>query len=134
MEVALGIWVVANSVVFVAGKLNRGNWRYTSTYDAVRVVVANSVGSVLGGIVLYVLLGPWGMPRSVYILDWLLCCLLTMGARLTVRMVYTSLRANGAEGVQTRTLIYGAGIIRAGIAAGVSSESVSDVRCCGFHR
>jgi len=110
MEVALGIWVVAKSVAFVAGKLNRGNWRYTSTYDAVRVVVANSVGSVLGGVALYVLLGPWGMPRSVYILDWLLCCLLTMGARLTVRMVYTSLRANGAEGVQTRTLIYGAGI------------------------
>ena len=82
MEVALGIWVVAKSVAFVAGKLNRGNWRYTSTYDAVRVVVANSVGSVLGGVALYVLLGPWGMPRSVYILDWLLCCLLTMVARL----------------------------------------------------
>jgi FlaA1/EpsC-like NDP-sugar epimerase len=49
------------------------------------------------------------MPRSVYILDWLLCCLLTLGARLTVRVVYASRRANGAEGVQTRTLIYGAG-------------------------
>jgi FlaA1/EpsC-like NDP-sugar epimerase len=109
MEVALGIWVVANSMAFIAGKLNRGNWRYTSTYDAVRVVVANSAGSVLGGVVLFVLLGPWGMPRSVYILDWLLCCLLTLGARLTVRVVYASRRANGAEGVQTRTLIYGAG-------------------------
>ncbi len=74
-----------------------------------RVVVANSAGSVLGGVVLFVLLGPWGMPRSVYILDWLLCCLLTLGARLTVRVVYASRRANGAEGVQTRTLIYGAG-------------------------
>jgi FlaA1/EpsC-like NDP-sugar epimerase len=109
MEVALAIWVVANSVAFIAGKLNRGNWRYTSTYDAVRVVAANSAGSVLGGVVLFVLLGPRGMPRSVYILDWLLSCLLTLGARLTVRMVYASRRANGAEGVQTRTLIYGAG-------------------------
>jgi len=68
MEVALAIWVVANSVAFIAGKLNRGNWRYTSTYDAVRVVAANSAGSVLGGVVLFVLLGPRGMPRSVYIL------------------------------------------------------------------
>jgi FlaA1/EpsC-like NDP-sugar epimerase len=50
------------------------------------------------------------MPRSVYILDWLLCCLLTLGARLAVRLVYTSRRANGAEGGQTRTLIYGAGV------------------------
>jgi FlaA1/EpsC-like NDP-sugar epimerase len=109
MEVALCVWVVAKSVAFIAGKLNRGNWRYTSTYDVVRVVVANSVGSVLGGVALFVLLGPWGMPRSVYILDWLLSCLLTLGARLAVRLVHTSRRSNGAEGVQTRTLIYGAG-------------------------
>jgi len=109
MKVGLCVWGVAKSVAFVSGKLNRGNWRYTSTYDAVRVVVANSVGSVLGGVVLFVLLGPWGMPRSVYILDWLLCCLLTLGARLAVRLIHTSRRANGAEGVQTRTLIYGAG-------------------------
>jgi FlaA1/EpsC-like NDP-sugar epimerase len=109
MEVALCIWVGAKSVAFIAGKLNRGNWRYTSTYDAVRVVVANSVGSVLGGVVLFVLLGPWGIPRSVYILDWLLCCLLTLGVRLTVRVVHASRRSNGVEGVQTRTLIYGAG-------------------------
>src|SRR5208283_301161 len=59
MEVALGIWVVAKSVAFIAGKLTRGNWRYTSTYDAVRVVVANSVGSILGGFVLFAMLGSW---------------------------------------------------------------------------
>jgi FlaA1/EpsC-like NDP-sugar epimerase len=110
MEVALGVWVVAKSLAFIAGKLNRGNWRYTSTYDAVRVVIANSAGSVLGGVVLLVVLGAAGMPRTVYILDWLLSCLLTLGARLTVRLVYTSRRANGAEGVRTRTLIYGAGV------------------------
>ena len=110
LEVALCVWSVAKSVAFISGKLNRGNWRYTSTYDAVRVMFANSAGSILGGVVLFVLLGPAGMPRSVYILDWLLCCLLTLGARLAVRLVYTSRRANGAEGGQTRTLIYGAGV------------------------
>jgi FlaA1/EpsC-like NDP-sugar epimerase len=110
MEVALCVWVVAKSLAFVAGKLNRGNWRYTSTYDAVRVMFANTAGSILGGVVLFVLLEPAGMPRSVYILDWLLCCLLTLGARLAVRLVHTSRRANGVEGVQTRTLIYGAGV------------------------
>ena len=109
MEVALCIWVMAKSLAFIGGKLNRGNWRYTSTYDAVRIMVANSVGSVLSGVLLSVLLGPWGMPRSVYILDWLLSCLLTLGARLSVRMIHTARRANGVEGVQTRTLIYGAG-------------------------
>jgi FlaA1/EpsC-like NDP-sugar epimerase len=109
MEVALIVWVVAKSVAFIASKLNRGNWRYTSTYDAVRVVVANSAGSILGGVFLFALLGPGGMPRSVYILDWLLSCLLTLGVRLVVRMVHTARRANGVEGVAARTLIYGAG-------------------------
>jgi FlaA1/EpsC-like NDP-sugar epimerase len=109
MEVALIVWVVAKSVAFIASKLNRGNWRYTSTYDAVRVVVANSAGSILGGVFLFSLLGPGGMPRSVYILDWLLSCLLTLGVRLVVRMVHTARRANGVEGVGARTLIYGAG-------------------------
>jgi FlaA1/EpsC-like NDP-sugar epimerase len=109
MEVALCVWVAAKSVAFAVGKMNRGNWRYTSTYDAVRVVAANSAGSILGGLVLIALLGPWGMPRSVSIIDWLLSCLLTLGARLVVRVVHASRKANGAEGVQTRTLIYGAG-------------------------
>jgi FlaA1/EpsC-like NDP-sugar epimerase len=110
MEVALCVWVVAKSLAFIAGKLNRGNWRYTSTYDAVRVMFANSAGSILGGVVLFVLLGPAGMPRAVYILDWLLSCLLTLGARLAARIILTARRGNGAEGVQIRTLIYGAGV------------------------
>ena len=110
MEVALGVWVIAKSLAFIFGKLTRGSWRYTSTYDVVRIVVANFAGSVLGGAALFVVLGPAGMPRSVYIIDWLLSCLLTLGTRLTVRLIYASRKANGAEGVRTRTLIYGAGV------------------------
>ena len=109
MEVAICIWSVAKSAAFIAGKLNRGNWRYTSIYDAIRVMFANSAGSVLGGVVLLVVLGLEGMPRSIYILDCLLSCLLTLGARLAVRLLLTERRVNGVEGVQTRTLIYGAG-------------------------
>ncbi len=109
MKVALCVWIVAKSAAFTAGKLVQGNWRYTSTYDAVRVLAANSAGSVVGGLALLAVLGPWGAPRSVYILDWILSCLLTLGARLMVRVVYTHRRSNRVEGVLTRTLIYGAG-------------------------
>ena len=109
MKVALGIWIVAKSVAFVVGKLDRGNWRYTSTYDAVRVVVANTAGSIVGGVILRLTLGPWAMPRSVYILDWMLCCLMTLGGRLAVRVALAAHRAKSTKGVRTRTLIYGAG-------------------------
>jgi len=114
MKVVLCIWVVAKSAAFVVAKLDRGNWRYTSAYDAVRIVLANAAGSMLGGLVIYFLPVPWGIPRSVYILDWLVSCLLTLGGRLVVRVVITTRKAHRAEGERTRTLIYGAG--RAGLA------------------
>jgi FlaA1/EpsC-like NDP-sugar epimerase len=109
MELALCIWVTAKSVAFIVAKLDRGNWRYTSAYDAVRVVLANSAGSILGGLVIFLLPVPWAIPRSVYILDWLVSCLLTLGGRLAARVVITTRKSLRAEGKQTRTLIYGAG-------------------------
>jgi FlaA1/EpsC-like NDP-sugar epimerase len=110
MVVALCVWTLAKAVAFIAGKLDRGSWRYTSAYDAVKIVFVNAVGSVLGGLVLLVLLGLQGIPRSVYILDWLLCCLVTLGVRIAVRVLVTThgLR-RGADGERSKTLIYGAG-------------------------
>ncbi|MGD0731279.1 MAG: nucleoside-diphosphate sugar epimerase/dehydratase, partial [Terracidiphilus sp.] len=91
-------------------KLDRGNWRYTSAYDAVRLLLANSVGSILGGVLLLLFLPPkWGLPRSVYVLDWLVACLLTLGGRLVVRVFATNRVAHRAQGERARTLIYGAG-------------------------
>ncbi len=114
MNVVLCIWVAAKSAAFVIAKLDRGNWRYTSAYDAVRIVLANATGSMLGGLIIFLLPVPWGIPRSVYILDWLVSCLLTLGGRLIVRVVITTRKAQRAEGERTRTLVYGAG--RAGLA------------------
>ena len=110
MEVALCVWVAVKLGAFIGGKLDRGGWRYTSAHDAVRIVLVNSAGSILGGSVILLLLGPWGIPRSVFILDWLLSCLFTLGGRLMVRELFTTRRfKRGTEGDRTRTLIYGAG-------------------------
>jgi FlaA1/EpsC-like NDP-sugar epimerase len=109
MEMALCIWAAAKSASFIVGAVNRGSWRHTSVYDATRLVLANSAGSILGGLVIFLLLGPWGIPRSVYILDWLISCLLTLGGRLAVRAVVTARSRSRVDGERTRTLIYGAG-------------------------
>jgi FlaA1/EpsC-like NDP-sugar epimerase len=110
MEAAICVWVVVKSAVFMLAKLDRGNWRYTSAYDAVRLLLANSVGSILGGVLLLLFLPPkWGLPRSVYVLDWLVACLLTLGGRLVVRVFATNRVAHRAQGERARTLIYGAG-------------------------
>jgi FlaA1/EpsC-like NDP-sugar epimerase len=128
MKVALCIWVVAKSAAFIGGKLDRGNWRYTSAYDAVRIVLANSAGSILSGLVILLLLGPWGIPRSVYILDWLLSSLLPLGSRLFVRVLVTNLRLQRREeSDRERTFIYGAG--QAGLALLWEFRQNESLRC-----
>lgn len=109
MGVALCIWAGAKSAAFIVGAANRRSWRHTSVHDAERIVLAVSAGSVLGGLVIFRLLGPWGIPRSVYILDWLISCVLALGVRLAVRVVVTAKGRSRVEGERTRTLIYGAG-------------------------
>jgi FlaA1/EpsC-like NDP-sugar epimerase len=109
MVAALCIWMAAKQVAFIGGKLDRGNWRYTSADDAVRIVLINTAGSILGGLVIVVLLGPNGIPQSVFILDWMVSCMLTVGSRLTVRAIRAAQASHRPEGERPRTLIYGAG-------------------------
>jgi FlaA1/EpsC-like NDP-sugar epimerase len=110
MKLAVLIWIVAQSVAFAGARLDRGNWRYTSAHDAVRIVVADTAGWIMGTLFIFYLLGPRGIPRSVYVLDWMLSCMLVLGGRLVVRVFVTTRRLpRGTEGEWTRTLIYGAG-------------------------
>jgi FlaA1/EpsC-like NDP-sugar epimerase len=109
MLVALCIWAAAKSAAFIIGAVGRGSWQHTSVYDALRLVLANSVGSILGGLVILFLVEPSGIPRSVYFLDWLICCLLTLGGRLTIRVTTTMRKRSQVAGERASTLIYGAG-------------------------
>jgi FlaA1/EpsC-like NDP-sugar epimerase len=109
MWFSLIVWTVAKSAVFLVFGLTRGQWRYTSAYDSVRISLANSAGSLLGGTVIYFSLGPWSVPRSVYVLDWMLCMLLTLGGRLAVRATISTQGAISTEEGGKTTIIYGAG-------------------------
>src|ERR1035438_5428190 len=101
MVVALCIWAAAKSAAFIVGAVSQGSWRHTSVFDTVRVVLANSAGSILGGLVIFHLAAPWGIPRSVYILDWLISCLLTLGGRLAARVVLSANSRSSVEGERT---------------------------------
>jgi FlaA1/EpsC-like NDP-sugar epimerase len=109
MWTAMCIWAVLQSLVFIACRVSWDHWRHTSVYDAARVLLANLAGSIVGGVIIFLSLKPWGIPRSVYVLDWLLACLLTLGGRLAVRVLITTRMLNRTKGELTRTLIYGAG-------------------------
>jgi FlaA1/EpsC-like NDP-sugar epimerase len=107
MWVALGIWTWVKSAAFMVGRVNRGYWRYTSLHEASRIVFANTVGSIVGGTVILLLVA--GVPRSVYTLDWIVSCFLTVGSRLAIRLAASRRPSAQTSGERTRVLVYGSG-------------------------
>jgi FlaA1/EpsC-like NDP-sugar epimerase len=106
---ALPIWIVVKIAVFHMAKLDRGWWRYVSVSDLIRVAFGNVAASAISCI-LILLIAPSGFPRSIYVLDLMVCFLATSGLRLIVRITVetaTSLAASTAT--EKSTLIYGAG-------------------------
>jgi len=106
---ALPVWVVVKVIAFRMARLDRGLWRYVSAADLVRLAIANLAASAVACVVI-LLFGPGGFPRSIYLLDLMICFLLTSGLRLAVRfgLEATSDRWRSRE-TEKRTLIYGAG-------------------------
>jgi FlaA1/EpsC-like NDP-sugar epimerase len=106
---ALPVWVAMKVIAFRVTKLDRGLWRYVSALDLVRLAIANLAASA-AACALIVGFGPVGFPRSIFLLDLMICFLLTSGLRLAVRIFLEATsdrwRSRGAE---KRILIYGAG-------------------------
>jgi FlaA1/EpsC-like NDP-sugar epimerase len=115
MLITIFIWAGLQSAAFIALQVNWDHWRHTCTYDAARVLAAGSAGSIAGGLVIVLLLGPWAIPRSVFVLDWMIACLLPLSGRLAVRIAVTARMISRNEGELTRTLIYGAGTAGLGL-------------------
>ena len=107
MWAAVCIWTWVKSAAFIVGTVNRGYWRYTSLHEVRRIVVANTLGSVTGGAIIF-LFGP-PILRSIYILEWLVSCVLTVGIRLVVRVASTTKRSDQVTLDRAKTLIYGSG-------------------------
>ncbi len=109
MLLAMALWAGAKSLTFICGGVRGGYWRYTSIHEAIRLVATNSVGSILGAVMISLLLGKDGLPRSIYLLEWLVSSVLILSDRLLVRTTFSAIHASKAKGKRTRTLIYGAG-------------------------
>jgi FlaA1/EpsC-like NDP-sugar epimerase len=105
---ALPIWIGVKIVVFRVAKLDRGWWRYVSVGDLLRLILGNFAGSTLSCVVILGIAPP-GFPRSIYLLDLMICFLGTAGVRMIFRMTVEA-TANGRNGAaEKNTLIYGAG-------------------------
>ena len=94
--------------LFALFRLYEGLWRYVSMRDILAILKAVSLSSLVFSAGVLVFLGR-GFPKSVLLLDWVLCLALIGGVRLAFR----ALRERGRDGQGLRwgegTLIVGAG-------------------------
>ena len=132
LALSLPIVVIVKSAVFRWYRLDHGWWRFISVYDVLKLTRANMVASALSAVLIMIAMAP-GYPRSVILLDFILCLLATTGVRVGGRLIADSAEVPGAaEG--KRTVIYGAGVagvmllreLRANPALGYSVQGFVD--------
>jgi len=104
----LSIFILIKVVVFRLAKLDRGLWKYVSVPDLIRVAAGNLVASLLIGATILVIAPP-GFPRSILVLDFIVCLLVTCGVRLAVRVTLDALSHPLNPSGTKRIFIYGAG-------------------------
>jgi FlaA1/EpsC-like NDP-sugar epimerase len=105
---AVPIWVGVKALVFRLLRLERGWWRYVSIPDILRIGTGNLIGTLASALVI-IGVSPLRAPRSVFIVDLLLCTYATCGIRLLVRLIRDPAMRSGSSGQGKRVLIYGAG-------------------------
>lgn len=111
--IGLPLIVLFRLAVLSLFKVHRGLYRYVSLHDLVQLFNAVTVGSlVFAAFWLVTFNWQYFMPRSIYILDWMLCLFSLGGLRACVRL-WRSRRDKSsklADSVSTRrALIIGAG-------------------------
>jgi len=110
LTLALPLAIAVKLAVFRGFALRDLPWRYIGIEGVTRMAAANAAASVVAAALLRWQLGS-GFPRSIYVLDFLLCLAWMSGTRLAVRLQFERSRAVRAG--SRRILIYGAG--RAGV-------------------
>jgi len=108
LRFALLVWPLAKLAVFLVGGLGRGWWRYVSLPDLFRLTVGNIAATALVTALTLGFAAP-GFPRSIYIIDFLVCLLLTSATRISRRVHWELSQSRSRSTSEGRTLIYGAG-------------------------
>ena len=107
--VSLPIVLTARYLAFIPFGLYRGVWRYAGARDAVSVVAA-VVTSEFVAFGFLAATQAWGsFPRSVFVIDCVLCTILIGASRFWERAAARFLGSFLARGSRHRTLIVGAG-------------------------
>ena len=129
-DLSLPALLVARYVFFIVFGLYRGVWRYAGARDAANVFAACVLSEAAAFLFTWATVPFNGFPRSVYLIDVLLCTFLIGLSRFWERAVVRGLHSLRDRGEQQKTLIVGAG--RAGRSLLRELRETPGVRVVGF--
>jgi len=127
LALGLDLWVPVKLVTFSLADLDRGWGRFVSIHHLTRLVTGNLAASAFATAFI-ASLAPHGFPRSIYLLDFLLCLLATAGIRIFIRIVAEATLQGPQLSSAMRTLIYGAGA-----AGDILMREIRANRSMGYH-
>jgi UDP-GlcNAc:undecaprenyl-phosphate GlcNAc-1-phosphate transferase len=107
--VSIAVVVAVRYLAFIPFGLYRGVWRYAGARDAASIVAAVVVSEVAAYLIIDATqtLGPF--PRSVFVIDALICTVLVGASRFWERAFVRGVSSLTGRGMRHRTLIVGAG-------------------------
>lgn len=82
----LGMLLAIRLIVHASFGMFHGLWRYSSAGDLIGLFKAASISTGMFAVAVY-LFGPTGLPRTIFILDWLASIMVVGGLRFSVRAV-----------------------------------------------
>ncbi len=118
--------------VFGALRMFQGWWKYVSLYDLVALTRALVAASGVWLAVNVFLLTPENMPRSIYLIDFVLGLFLIGGARGGIRLLREQVASRGGSGPKVPVLIAGAGDTGEALIREITRNRNIDYRPVGF--
>jgi FlaA1/EpsC-like NDP-sugar epimerase len=128
--------MILQAGAFVFGGLYKGVWRFSSMHDLIRVVNASAIGVVLSVAACFFMTRLEGVPRSAFLIEFLLLVIGLGGGRFIYRFLkdQTSFRSviGGGDEELKNVLIVGAGRAGEKLLRDIKSTPALKLRVLGF--
>src|SRR5258708_34307933 len=106
--VGIPVLIAAKGFVFLSLRLYRSWWQMAGIADLIQLLKANAIASALYTAAALTVLR-LDIPRSIYVLDFLLCFLLMAGARFSLRFVREVIQGVSGAAGRCRLVIFETG-------------------------
>ena len=130
------IFILIKIFFFRLFRLYRGMWRYTSVWDMLNILKANSISSFFLICLVILTFGFENISRSVFIIDYIICTGFISVSRLGIRMFFShfidTLRSTRINQDSQRVLLIGAGDTGQQILRQALEKNTKKIEVLGF--